>query len=223
MKFSDLLNKVQQAVIKTQAETGAWRPVGFNFLSAAVTADKSFISEVIIWREPSDMHSYDARFTLFDEREDRYDDPVYVAQISYCSKMDDDPRYLHYVLVKELMHCFDPPDSWTDSADKLAQFLRDLQNKPLQKTNDAISVELKARWMALLALIPPALREYLVAANGKGRRSDELGQELGLLDTIVASALDSYYGEALAQIREDDERPVDEPVPDPNLDDIIST
>ncbi len=218
MKFSNLLNEVQEAVVAAEAKSGAWRPIGFNFLRAAIIADKSFMSDVIIWREPSDIHSYDARFTLFDERESRHDDPEYVAQISYCSKMDADPRYLHYVLVKELMHCFDPPSTWTDTPEKLAQFLRELQNKPLQKTNGAISVELKARWMALLALIPPALRQYIVNANANGRRSDELGQELGLLDTIVASALDPYYGEALAQIQKDDEPPVPEQAPDPNID-----
>lgn len=218
MKFTELLDYAQAAVTSYQVETGKWRPIGFDALRDKIKSDPSFMSEVIVWREPSDIHSFDARYTLFDERDGRHDEAVYLAQISYCSKLDDDPRYLRYVLVKELMHCFDPQDTWTDTPEKFAQFLRDLQNKPLQKRNGSISVELKARWMAVLALIPPPLRAYIKDANVSGRLSDELAQELGLPDTIIASALDPYYDEALAEIKKSDEPPAPEPVRDPNLD-----
>lgn len=218
MKFTGLLGDVRNAVIAAHGVDGKWRPVGFNFLRDRITSDPTLMSRVIVWREPSDIHSYDARYTLFDERESQFEEPVYVAQITYCSKMDEDPRYLLYALVKELMHSFDPPETWTDTPAKLDQFLRDLQNKPLERPNGAISVELKARWMALLALIPPPMRDYVVHANIAGRQADELGQELGLPDSIVASAIDDYYLVALERVLKDDEPPVEEPAPDPNLD-----
>ncbi len=194
MNFSDLYHLAEAQVA---AQQGNPKPVSFEFLRGLVTADRTLVEQLDVLRVVYTPAIRDARFTLFDERESRHDDPVYFAEISFCASLDDDPYFLLYVLTKELMHVFDPMDTWINTRDKFIQFLRDLQNTPLKLENGAIRVEHKARWMAVLALCPETLRKYIKASAAAGKLPKELAQELGLPNVIIATALDDYYDEAL--------------------------
>lgn len=194
MHFRDLYNAVEAVVA---GEAKAPKPVTFEFLRKFVTADKSLVEELHILRVVYNPPIRDARFTLFDERESRHDEPLYIAEVSFCASLESDPAHLLYALTKELMHVFDPMETWINTREKFVQFLRDLQNTPLKMENGAIWVEHKAKWMALLALCPKTLREYIVSGHAKGKLKKELAQELGLSDAIIATALDEYYDEAL--------------------------
>lgn len=194
MLFRDLYNAVEAKVAES---AGSPSPVTFEFLRDFVTADKLLVEQLDVLRVVYTPPIRDARFTLFDERDSMHDDPRYFAEVSFCASLESDPYYLLYVLTKELMHVFDPMDTWINTRDKFVQFLRDLQNTPLKLENGAIRVEHKARWMAVLTLCPKTLREYIVASHAAGKLKKELAQELGLPDAIIATALDAYYDEAL--------------------------
>lgn len=195
MLFKELYNAVEA---KVAGSAGTPCPVTFEFLRQFVTADRFLVEQLDVLRVVYTPPIKDARFTLFDERESLHDDPLYFAEVSFCVSLEANPPYLLYVLTKELMHVFDPMDTWINTREKFIQFLRDLQNTPLRLENGAIHVEHKARWMAVLALCPKTLREYIVSSHAKGKLKKELAQELGLPDVIVATALDEYYDEALA-------------------------
>lgn len=177
---------------------GLPKPVPFEFMRQLVTRDNDLVETLTVWRVTYTPPIREARFTLFDDRESRYDDPVYIAEISFCASLEDSPAFLYYALTKELMHVFDPMDTWINTRDKFISFLRDLQNRPLEMENGAISVEHKARWMALVAICPQSVRDYIRNSYATGSMKEELAQELGLPSAVIDIALDEYYEKARA-------------------------
>lgn len=195
MNFANFYNIINDLVATQGASP---QPVDFEYLRGLVTQDDSLVHSLAVWRVTYSPPTGEARFTLFDERESQYDDPLYVAEISFCSSLEDDPSHLRFALTKELMHVFDPMDTWINTRDKFIKFLKDLQNSPLEMENGSIHVEHKAKWMALLALIPLALRDYIATNVGeKGMSRDEVAEELGLPRALIDTALDEYYLQAL--------------------------
>jgi hypothetical protein len=195
MNYRQLYQAVEEHVT---SQGGTPRPVSFEFLRELVTSDKSLVEQLDVFRVTYHPPIREARFTLFDERESRHDEPIYFAEISFCASLDDTPTFLLYALTKELMHVFDPMDTWINTRDKFISFLRDLQNRPLEMQNGAIAVEHKARWMALLALCPMPIRIYIKDSVASGKMKEELAQELGLPSAVIDIALDDYYEEAHA-------------------------
>lgn len=195
MNYRDLYNAVEEQIA---SQDGDPKPVTFEFLRALVTGDKSLVEQLEVFRVPYHPPIREARFTLFDERESLHDEPLYFAEISFCASLDDSPSYLLYALTKELMHVFDPMETWINTREKFISFLRDLQNKPLELENGSIAVEHKARWMALLALCPMTIRNYIKASVARGMLKEELAQELGLPSSVIDIALDQYYEQAHA-------------------------
>jgi hypothetical protein len=194
-KFYDIVDK------HVASREGSPQPVAFEFLREQVTKDQSLVANLDVWGIHYEIPISDARFTLFDERESQHEEPVYMAEISFCSSLESDPPYLRFALTKELMHVFDPMDTWINTRDKFIGFLKDLQNSPLEMTNGPIRVEHKAKWMALLVLIPLSLREYISdSVSVKGISKNEMAQELGLPRSLIDTALDEYYLTALQQL-----------------------
>jgi hypothetical protein len=195
MNFSEFYKIVNEQV---KSQPGSPRPVDFEFFRSLVTQDKSLVEKLDIWRVTYDTPIREARFTLFDERESMHDDPVYFAEICFCASLEADPKQLLYALTKELMHVFDPMDTWINTRDKFISFLKDLQNSPLNMANGSIGVEHKAKWMAMLTLCPEAVRSYIIdSVSNKKALKGEISQELGLPSALIDIALDEYYLEAL--------------------------
>lgn len=191
-KFYHIIND------QVAAQPGSPQPVAFEYLRELATQDKSLVESLTVWRVTYAPPTGEARFTLFDERESQYDDPLYIAEISFCASLEVNPAHLLFALTKELMHVFDPMDTWINTREKFVKFLKDLQNSPLEMENGSIHVEHKAKWMALLALIPLSLRDYIAASvSGKGISRDEISEELGLPRALIDTALDDYYLTAL--------------------------
>ena len=193
MIYRDLYTAIEERVTSKE---GPLQPITFEFLRAAVTNDNTLVEKLDVFRVVYKTPTREARFMLFDERESRHDDPLYFAEISFCASMDNSPPLLLYALTKELMHVFDPMDTWINTRDKFINFLRDLQNRPLEMENGSIAVEHKARWMALLALCPMPIRNYIKDSVAKGSLREELAEELGLPSSMIEIALDAYYEQA---------------------------
>ena len=156
-----------------------------------------------IWRHVYDPPKREAHFMLFDDRTSAYDGEFLVADISYCSALDADPAELLFALTKELMHVFDPPETRIDTREKFIQFLKDLQNAPFDRPNQAVEAENRARWMAILVLCPKPLRDAVAAEIKEGRALRvEVAQRLGLPEWVMEVALDDYYDEALRILTE---------------------
>ncbi|AQR74936.1 hypothetical protein [Sphingomonas sp. LM7] len=195
MNFKELYKIAEDAV----ASKSVPKPVTFEFLREHITQDKSLIEQLDVWRVVYQPPIEEARFTLFDERESLHDEPVYYAEVSFCASLESNPPHLLYALIKELMHVFDPMETWINTREKFIQFLKDLQNTPLEMANGSIEVEHKAKWMAILALCPQTLRTHIVTSvNKKGVLKEEIAQELGLPRLVIEIALDDYYEKALA-------------------------
>lgn len=194
MKFKDLYDQI---------EANPNKPVGFEFLRAAISDHHNGIQEVKVWRLSYNPPRRDAHFTLIDDRSSPYDGEFLVADISYCAALEREPDELMFALTKELMHVFDPPESRIDTKEKFVQFLKDLQNTPLDGQNIALETEHRARWMALVALCPMSLRTGIKAEIEAGKAlKSEVAQRLGLPEWLIDVVLDDYYEEALGILME---------------------
>lgn len=194
MNFKDLYDLVEAAPKK---------PVTFELLRAAIIEHHPDIEEVLVYRLPYQPAIGQAHYTLFDDRTSAYDGEHLVADISYCASLESEPAELFFALCKELMHVFDPRDTWVDSREKFVAFLRDLQNEPLGNHNGALESERRARWMALIALCPKSLRDSIAVEIAEKRvLRSEIAQRLGLPVWAIEVALDDYYDTAIAILLE---------------------
>lgn len=190
MLFRELYNLVESQSLD--------KPVGFEFLRLAIVQGIPWLEEVRVWRLAYSPPRREAHFMLFDDRTSAYNEEHLVADISYCSALENDLSELLFALSKELMHVFDPKETWIDTREKFIQFLKDLQNTPLDNHNGALGSEHRAKWMALLVLCPKPLRDAIHAeiSEGRGLRI-EVAERLGLPDWFIEIALDDYYHVAL--------------------------
>jgi hypothetical protein len=178
------------------------KPVGFDFLQGAVIAGLPWLEEVCIWRLSHNPPTRQAKYMLFDDRSSAYNGEYLVADISFCASLEEEPDELLFALSKELMHVFDPRNTWIDTREKFVAFLKDLQNTPLDVGNGALNMEHRAKWMALLVLCPKPFRDQLVADLNKGALRSELAERHGLPEWFIETALDDYYDEALRILTE---------------------
>jgi hypothetical protein len=185
---------VQFKNLYEQVEAQPTLPVGFEFLRRAIVRELAEIQEVKVWRLTYNPPTGEAHFTLYDDRSSAYEGEYLVADISYCSSLEQDPAELLFALSKELMHVFDPAESRIDTKEKFIKFLKDLQNTPLDQTNGALHAEHRARWMTILVLCPKRLRDELCAEINEGQALRiEVAQRLGLPEWAIEVILDAYY------------------------------
>lgn len=188
MDFKELYQKVESA---------GPTPADFEFLRTEAIQGLDWLEEVNIWRLTHKPATGEARYTLFDDRTSAYNGEHLVADISYCSSLEDDPPELRFALTKELMHVFDKRDTWIDSRDKFIKFLKDLQNTPLDIANGSVNSEHMARWMAILVLCPREMREAMKAQlAAQEKLLSELAEEWGLPEWLISIAIDDYYDTA---------------------------
>lgn len=185
MIFADLYKSVEAAGAK---------PAAFEFLRQSVVANLSWLEEVVVWRLTHKPPTGEARFTLFDDRSSAYNGEYLVADISYCSLLEEDPPELLFALTKELMHVFDDKSTWIDSREKFVKFLKDLQNTPIDFGNGSVSSEHMARWMAILVLCPKPLRDQMRAQLAdRSKILPELAEQWALPEWLISVAVDDYY------------------------------
>jgi len=174
------------------------KPVGFDLLKDAVVAGLPWLEEVCVWRLTHTPPTRQAKYILFDDRTSAYNGEYLVADISFCSALEDEPEELLFALVKELMHVFDPRETWIDNREKFVAFLKALQNTPLDVGNAVLNTEHRAKWMALLVLCPKPLRDSIAADIREGRAlRSEVAEKFGFPGWFIETALDDYYDEAL--------------------------
>jgi hypothetical protein len=189
MNFKDLYSIVV---------SGPHTPVTFEFLRQTIIQNHPDIQDIKVWRLSHKRSTKQAYFTLFDDRTSAYGGEFLVADISYCQSLEGDPAELFFALCKELMHVFDPRETWIDDKKKFVEFLKDLQNLPLDSRNGPLESERHARWMALIILCPKPVRDQFALEIGEGRAlRSEVAERLGLPERMIEVALDSYYDTAL--------------------------
>jgi hypothetical protein len=177
------------------------QPAAFEFLRKSVIDGIPWLEEVNIWRLNHKPPTREARYTLYDDRSSAHNDEYLVADISYCSSLEDDPAELRFALTKELMHVFDPRNSWIDTREKFVKFLKDLQNTPLDTSNGPIHNEHMARWMAIFVLCPRNMRLNLKnQLENKEKLLSEIAEIWGLPEWLVSVAVDDYYETAYAYL-----------------------
>lgn len=195
MDFKELYSLVEQQKLDV--------PVGFQFICEQITGGQNDVQEVKVWRHVYDPPKRTAHFMLFDDRTSAYNEEYLVADISYCSSLESDAADLFFALCKELMHVFDPVEARIDTPEKFRQFLRDLQNSPLDLAKLGINMEHRAHWMAILLLCPKTLRDRICTEIAEGRAlKSEVAQRVGLPEWLIEVVLDEYYNEALSILTE---------------------
>jgi hypothetical protein len=106
------------------------------------------------------------------------------------------------VAAKELMHVFDPPEQQAGDPDSFKRLLHDMENMPLyDDASPQYQADRAALWKAIVALIPPWLRqEYLAAWNDRSIKAPELATRWWVPENIVTSAMGEYYETMAARL-----------------------
>jgi hypothetical protein len=150
---------------------------------------------------PFDPPNNEAFFRRIDLGQDsRHEDPFWNVAVYYCLGLDENPKQRRYVISKELMHAFDPPEAWADSKEKFIALLKDIQNEPLPDDRNLVfSAEIATRWKALIALCPKASRDEFAERSSKGDMEPyEIAAVFGLPQWVVPYILDDYFDKAYA-------------------------
>jgi hypothetical protein len=187
MKFVDLYHLV---------EAKAEYPVRFEMLRELVQAHHRDIGRVDVLKIEYPEPIRDAHYILGErDRTSPHDDDFAVAEIRYCSDLDNHPYAKRYIITKELMHVFDSNEQRTDSREKFLGLIREIQNKPMsQHASEMYRSEMYTKWMALLILCPMTRRTEIVGLISKGEISViEISSMLAIPESAVNSLLDEYY------------------------------
>lgn len=187
MKFVNLYNLVEEK---------AEYPVRFEMLRELVQAHHRDIGRVDVLRIEYPEPIRDAHFILGErDRTSPHDDDFAVAEIRYCSDLDNHPYAKRYITTKELMHVFDSDEQRTDSREKFLGLIREIQNKPMsQHASEMYRSEMHTKWMALLILCPMTKRTEIIKMLSAGAISIiEISSMLAIPESTVNSLLDEYY------------------------------
>lgn len=135
-----------------------------------------------------------------DEREARYDPPHRVISIRVSDRLSNPWRRV--VCGKELMHAFDSDQEQTDTVEKFALLMDQLETAPLaDDESPMLKSEVRTMWMALAILCPQNLRQPLLAAyNARQKSMYDIALELSLPEEWIKPLLGDYYDRALADI-----------------------
>lgn len=157
------------------------------------------LGEIEIIAIPFDPPNEEAFFRRVDLGQDsRHEDPFWNIAVYYCQGLDEHPKQRRYVISKELMHAFDPPEAWADSKEKFKSLLKDIQNEPLPEDRGPVfSADITTRWKALITLCPKESRDAFVDRSSKGDMEPyEIAAAFGLPQWVVPYILDDYFDTA---------------------------
>lgn len=173
--------------------------VEFEMLRKLVVAHHEYIGRIDVISIRNNPPTDRAFYRLADsDRSTAYDDEYQVAEIVYCSRLDEDKPARRFALTKELMHVFDGEDEKTDSRAKFIQLMHEVQNRPLPQHASAMyRSEGNTRWMAALILCPKPHRDKLYAEFKEGQLlTSEIAEIFRIPEWVASNVMDEYYDEA---------------------------
>jgi len=187
MIFSDLYEKA----------ASAHRPfVRFGMLRDSINAHHPRVGRVDLRRVVYPHPIRSAYWHLSDtDRDSPYEEEYSVAEIVYCSSLDDDNPERRYALTKELMHAFDSEDEEASDRARFIQLMRDVQNRPLAKhASPMYQSEFDTRWMAALVLCPREARaEFPTGKEATPVVVSEFAARFLIPEWVASFVLDDYY------------------------------
>ncbi|HBK06234.1 MAG TPA: hypothetical protein DDZ81_10260 [Acetobacteraceae bacterium] len=132
---------------------------------------------------------------LESDRTSPYEEAFNDAVVFVNENILDDLPTVRIVAAKELMHVFDGAEQRANSPEKFKELLEEIASSPARNdTSPQYDADRVALWKAILALIPPWIREQFVDAWDKGDiKAPELARRLVLPEEVVAAAMGRYY------------------------------
>jgi len=188
MQFSDFVKKLHASDSVTIAD-----------MVAVLDAYHAGLGEIQIIPVPFDPPVGEAFFRRIEtDRTSAYEEEFWNVAVYYCADLDNHPKQRRYVLAKELMHAFDPPESWASDKEKFIRLLKDIQNEPLPEDRTPVfSAEIETRWKALVALCPIGPRaEFTERFNAGEMEEYEIASHFGVPTWTVQYIVDDYFVQA---------------------------
>lgn len=93
--------------------------------------------------------------------------------------------WYRFVLVKELMHFFDPENAAADTGDRFDVLLTELAGHGAIEKSEPYNSEMKAFWMALALFCPEPLRQELIAKRATGTSDYAIALRLRIPEIYV--------------------------------------
>jgi len=146
--------------------------------------------------DPDDPYGH---FECYGEEDSRWDDAdSWVVLVTY----NDDESVLNtckrrFVWLKELMHVFDPADSYTCSKEHFFNLMSDIETRPIDPS-DAYSTENWAKWLALLIFVPKPFRDEAVKQiQDEGVSEYEIALKFRIPEAVVSALTSPHYDKAM--------------------------
>lgn len=152
---------------------------------------------------PNSENALDGVFLWLEEdRTSPYDEPFNDAVIFINDKHRQDDAMRRFVAAKELMHVFDEEVSQTRDATSFRLLLSEIGSSPLFEDGSlAYRADRIALWKAILALVPPRIRNpYKAAWANSDIKAHELGVRWEIPEQVAAAAMGDYYDKMLLRL-----------------------
>lgn len=124
-------------------------------------------------------------------------DPLWITDIRYEKALN--ICWKRFVCCKELMHVFDTQEERSNSAERFARLLKELEAPPLaEQASEMYFSENRTQWKALAILCPLPVREHYIAKRAAGEMQDDYDVALEL--RIPKLYVPTILGEDFPQI-----------------------
>ena len=198
MNFKNLyefsLREMQKSV-----EAGKLKPVSIYDIKRYLVDNVEWLGDINFYPvncSPEDPYGH---FECHGEQESRWEDPEsWVVVITY----NDDDDVLNFcgrrfVWLKELMHIFDPEDSYTCSKDHFFDLMSDIETRPIAPSS-AYLTETVALWLALMVFVPKPFRDEAKEQIESGEASEyEIALKFRIPEAVVSALISKHYEDTL--------------------------
>lgn len=152
------------------------------------------------WSDDFEMAQWGTFIWLEEERTSPHEEPFRDAVVFVNTMFKNDRAMRRIIAAKELMHVFDDEDHRADGADKFRQLLQEVASQTLSEEASAIYLaDRRALWKAIIALVPPWIREPYLSDYPNSVKAAELAARWWLPPNIAEAAMGPGYDLALSQ------------------------
>ncbi|MEQ1640348.1 MAG: hypothetical protein ABL881_06025 [Novosphingobium sp.] len=151
------------------------------------------------WSDDFEMAQWGTFLWMEEERTSPHEEAFRDAVVFVNSIFKTDRPMRRIIAAKELMHVFDDVDHRADTPDKFKMLLQEVASQTLSEEASAIYLaDRRALWKAILALVPPWIREPYLSEYPNNVKAAELAARWWLPPNIAEAAMGPGYDLARA-------------------------
>lgn len=201
MEFKDLY-EFSLSRMSEPLDDGKFRPITIFEIKQHLLENISWLGGINFHPVSCDPDDPYGHFECYGEEESRWEDPdSWVVLVTY----NDDEDVLNFcerrfVWLKELMHVFDPEDTYTCTREHFFSLMSDIETRPLTPSM-AYHTENYAKWLALMIFVPKPFRDEAVEDLRSGKLSEyEVALKFRIPEAVVPSLASDNYDKAMKEI-----------------------